>query len=439
MKNRLGLILLIAMVALFGLLATACAGTDGADGSTGPAGAAGSDGAVGPAGPAGSDGTDGDAGSAGAAGAPGPAGAAGAKGATGATGATGPVAVAIPNEYIGMDACGECHDTIYDTFVKSGHPYKLSRVVDGVPPTYPFTTLTEVPEGYTWNDITYVIGGYNWKARFIDKDGYIITGDADATTQYNFPNENLGTPENWVGYHAGEENKVYDCGTCHTTGYNPIGHQDDLPGLIGTWTEPGVRCEECHGPGSAHADQPYAVEMPIDRDAEACGNCHLRGSSDQINASGGFIKHHEQYEELFQSKHLAIDCVACHDPHEGVVQHKKDGTPTTKVQCESCHFLEEIFQSSEVMAKVVECKDCHMPYLIKNAMADAEQYAGDIRTHMWAINPYATSQFTEDGSEAISQVSLDFACKSCHRATGDASALTDEELKAEAIGYHARP
>ncbi len=41
-------------------------------------------------------------------------------------------------------------------------------------------------------------------------------------------------------------------------------------------------------------------------------------------------------------------------------------------------------------------------------------------------------------SEAISQVTLDFACKSCHRDGGSATVKTDEELKAEAIGYHER-
>ena len=63
-------------------------------------------------------------------------------------------------------------------------------MVDGQPPTYPYDSVTggvtTPPEGYTWDDITYVIGGYNWKARFIDTEGYNITGEEDATTQYNF-------------------------------------------------------------------------------------------------------------------------------------------------------------------------------------------------------------------------------------------------------------
>ena len=74
----------------------------------------------------------------------------------------------------------------------SGHPWKLNKVVDGQPPEYPFTEVPEPPEGVTWDDVAYVIGGYNWKARFIGQDGFIITGDEDATTQYNFANPVVG-------------------------------------------------------------------------------------------------------------------------------------------------------------------------------------------------------------------------------------------------------
>ncbi|NIN36717.1 MAG: hypothetical protein GTO60_17125, partial [Gammaproteobacteria bacterium] len=89
-------------------------------------------------------------------------------------------------------------------------------------PDYPFTDVPSPPEGYTWNDVTYVIGGYNWKARFIGKDGYIITGeegDKEFLGQYNFANPIVGTEAGWVKYHSGEK-KAYNCGPCHTTGYS---------------------------------------------------------------------------------------------------------------------------------------------------------------------------------------------------------------------------
>jgi len=44
-------------------------------------------------------------------------------------------------------------------------------------------------------------------------------------------------------------------------------------------------------------------------------------------------------------------------------------------------------------------------------------------------------QFNEDGSVALSQISLDFACRHCH--INDTSlAKTDEELISAATDYH---
>jgi hypothetical protein len=345
-------------------------------------------------------------------------------------------------EYVGSETCGACHAEVYEVFIKSGHAWKLNPVVDGQPPDYPFTEVPEPPEGYTWDDISYVIGGYNWKARFIDQNGYVITGDADATTQYNFANEVVDTEASWVAYHAGEENKAYDCGPCHTTGYSvwpPGASQDDLPGIVGTWAEPGIRCERCHGAGSLHTGDPYGIRMVVDRDAELCGECHLRGEPEGVDASGGFIRHHEQYEELFQSKHIVLDCVVCHDPHAGVVQLRKAGEQTVRTQCGNCHFKEAEYQDSQVHSAVAQCIDCHMPRVTKSAVGDAAKFTGDIRTHLMAIDPEQVGQFSEEGSETLSQIGLDFACRHCHVEGGSATPKTDEELIDKAQGYHEPP
>jgi len=180
----------------------------------------------------------------------------------------------------------------------------------------------------------------------------------------------------------------------------------------------------------------------VDRGPELCGECHLRGSPEAVDASGGFIKHHEQYEELFQSRHIVLDCVVCHDPHEGVVQLRQAGEQTTRTRCENCHFEEARHQASETMVAVgVECIDCHMPRLVKSATGNADMFTGDIRTHLMAIDPELVSRFVEleDGSTiAASQISLDFACRHCHVEGGGATPRSDEELIEMATGYHSR-
>lgn len=406
MRRALWIFALLLLVA--SLVLTACAGDEGAEGPPG------SQGDPGPPGPAGTDGE------------PGPPGSPGEDGAN-----------FDPPVFVGSEACSECHQELSEIFNQSGHPYKLTKVVDGQPPDYPFTEIPSPPEGYTWDDISYVIGGYNWKARFIDQEGFIITGDENATTQYNFYNPDLDMGDNWVAYHAGEE-KPYTCGSCHTTGFSPEGNQDGMPGLVGTWAEGGVQCEECHGPGSAHIRHPLSYGMDIDRDSSACGDCHFRGVVEEVDASGGFIRHHEQYEELFQSKHITIDCVVCHDPHTGVIQLRETDAPqTTRTECGDCHFKEE--QNFNLRFHSIECIECHMPRVTKSALGDPEIFTGDIRTHLMAIDPNQIGQFTEDGSQALSQLGLNFACRHCHSDEGMASPKTDEVLKDAANGIHSPP
>jgi hypothetical protein len=316
-------------------------------------------------------------------------------------------------------------------------------VVDGQPPDYPFTEIPELPVGYTWADISYVIAGYNWKAVFMNQEGYIVTdepgktGNSGYLNQYNFADPIVGKEAGWVTYHSGEENLPYDCGACHTTGYSawpPGAHQDDMPGIVGTWAEPGVNVS-CHGRRVCAANP--RVRPVVERDAELCGECHLRGAPEAVNAADGFIQHHEQYEELFQSKHITLECVDCHDPHTGVVQMRQAGEPTTRTQCENCHFQQAKYQDSQVHPAITACVDCHMPRVTMSAWGDATKFTGDIRTHLMAIDPEQIGQFSEDGTQALSQIGLDFACRRCHVEGGVATTKTDEELIEKAVGYRA--
>lgn len=380
---------------------------------------------VGPQGPAGEPGP---------AGLPGPVGPEGLAGPQGPAGPQGAAGLDYrPATYVGSEACQECHEELYASFLETGHRNALTKIVDGQAPQLPFSEISDPPEGYTWADILYVIGGYGWKARFVDQQGYLITGDADAKTQYNLPNKSLDMGDDWVAYHAGEQ-VSFDCGSCHTAGYIPEGNQDGLPGLLGTWAEAGIGCEECHGAGSSHVNDPYLVNMPVNRDSELCGTCHRRDEITTLDAENGFIQHHEQYEELFESKKRVMRCVDCHDPH-ATVKYAKG--LAIKTECENCHFENEQFQKISDR-KHAKCVDCHMPLMTVSAVGDPARFTGDVRTHLMAINPYATAQFDKEGVTTLPYLSLNFACRSCHYEDGRAPNLTDEELQAAAIGYHDR-
>jgi len=335
--------------------------------------------------------------------------------------------IVVAQDYEGSEFCQECHEVNYSLWKVSGHPYKLMKSEEARNRPIP------LPIGYSWDDISYVIGGYKWKSRYIDTDGWIITTTFDedgaevlGANQYN---NLVGF---WSDYHPGEE-KPYDCGSCHTTNWvaNPdptdlTGNQDGMPGMWGTFDEGGIQCEQCHGNG---------MTMEVDDSAEFCGSCHFRsyppGGENQIPASGGFIRHHEQYNEHLAGPHANFKCTTCHDPHA-----RAEWSIVT--ECSVCHGgIAESFATTTMADYGVECKDCHMPFATKSAQPTGP-HAGDLQTHIFYIDTDpAGDMFTEDGGlvdldeNGKGAVTMDFACQRCH----ETAALT--ELAKFAVDFHA--
>ena len=302
-------------------------------------------------------------------------------------------------EWAGSDACFSCHPDKHNDWKTSGHPYKLR------PTSVAKHSPLPLPKGYSWDDISFVIGGYKWKSRYMDKDGYIITTDKQGNPMPTQWNKRSGK---WANYHPGEKKK-YNCGPCHTSGYSKEGHQDGLEGITGTWKAPGVHCEECHGPGGGHVATGDKKKVEVDRMSALCGKCHIRGAAEKIPAKGGFISHHEQYNEYLASPHKdKVQCITCHDPH-------KPARFGIRVACGQCHGKQQsVFAGSMMQRAGVVCIDCHMPMAIKSA-EKISATEGDVRTHNWRIDadPRA-SMFTEDGKYATGILTLDFVCLNCH-------------------------
>ena len=341
---------------------------------------------------------------------------------------------AYAQAYEGAEFCKDCHEDNYNEWKASGHPYKLMQGEDAQHRPIP------LPRGWDWpedgalengtlveGDVSYVIGGYKWKSRYMDHEGYIVTVTEDengnpvnGVNQYNY------LTGEWVNYNAGVENKPYDCGVCHTTNWvadedaetdNDLSdNQYGLPGIWGTFDDGGIHCEQCHGNG---------MTMAVDDSADACGVCHYRTAApgaevNVIPAGGGFIKHHEQYNEHLASPHANMKCVTCHNPHKRGEFSIKEGR-----ECTTCHAAIAQSYAMDSMADYgVECKDCHMPYASKSAN-QLGPYEGDVQTHIFYINTDGSANmFTEDGSavkldeNGKAAVTVDFACVRCHE-TGD--------------------
>lgn len=406
------------------------------------------------------------------------------------------------NVYVKSEACGVCHEQLYERFRRSGHPYKLSEVTGNTRPRFPFSDiagalagvndddLTDggVPDPHPgtdnslgtpqlYSDISFVIGGFGWKARFIDNDGYIVTG---SNVQFNLANNSL------TAYHNNEVDKPFNCGNCHTTGWrhydnnlNP-NRQNGLPGMDGTFSEAGIQCEACHGAGSLHSQTSLAADITreatarttlqlLDQDqgygrAIACSECHTRdGEKDwpnyvsaattaslmaggpeiaeggRIAASGGLIRHHEQFDEVlaidpdnvqngstrFNPNSLMWDCNQCHaDPHNTTVyqDHPNNPDPAGAISSDGCLVCHPAYDPATnpntFGMKTLDCKDCHMPYMAASALktpaVGTGPVTGDIRTHIFTIDLSQSDQFTSDGKFAYPYITHDFACLQCH-------------------------
>ncbi|MBT3385906.1 MAG: T9SS type A sorting domain-containing protein [Prolixibacteraceae bacterium] len=360
------------------------------------------------------------------------------------------------DDYRGSESCQACHTEKYNDWAASGHPYKFTVTPENLGPVYPAeainfqsTWLENLGDGtHNWGDVAGVIGGYGWKTRFVGTDGHVIGSGGSAFStglghnQFNFYG---GEDHGWVNYETSNTNKLYNysCFKCHTTGGDTEGTWLEGVEGLGTFTEGGVGCEACHGPGALHASAPTkenidlvyeqahldnslgglsingVVQTPDANGNDVnfmCGTCHNRSYTDPINSSGGFIKHHEQWDEFTATEHgeYGFSCVTCHDPHKRTIW---DGDGITKT-CESCHD----YQSTHVKHSAgVSCIDCHMPFAAKSGTTRGESgYKGDVRSHLFTINTSTESMFTEDGSAVKDDetreaaLSPHFACLGCH-------------------------
>lgn len=230
-----------------------------------------------------------------------------------------------------------------------------------------------------------------------------------------YPDETIaaGDPLHWTGR---DQNWNFMCADCHATdlrkGYDVATRTFDT-----TWTEIGVGCESCHGPGSAHLAQAGGESTPTDdyglvarlteRDdvrwtfdavagipvrsrprgtdveIESCARCHARreqltddwragepfenGFRPALLEPGLYHADGQQRDEVYtygsfvQSRMYAkgVTCSDCHNPHSG--QLRLSGNAT----CTQCHqdarFDSAAHHFHQSGSPGAACASCHMP------------------------------------------------------------------------------
>ena len=371
-------------------------------------------------------------------------------------------------EFIGSAACQACHPNLKASHSVHGHSQAL-KMPQGAAPIYPpegeWAGVPDPPPGFEWFDIDFVIGGYLKGANFVDSDGFVLIDDAvDEPVQFNLRHPANGTTAGYVPFVADDVSEApYDfaCFRCHTTGAVSLAangglRQGNLPGIGGTWAEPGVQCEACHGPGSEHIPDPSAGRIVVDSTAAACAACHAGEEGlDVLSAADGFIIGNQQAVEVAASPHEEFACTVCHDPHVSVVYDRDIGL---RNQCLDCHAGQNMaFHQGKILAQGdyverLSCESCHMPRaskMVSSASAaftgGGEGRIGDTRTHIMFIDTAGRdfrSFFSPDGSQVVrdadgkAAVTVDFVCLRCHNGLSSAFALNVAAASSIADGIH---
>lgn len=182
-------------------------------------------------------------------------------------------------QYVGSKACEPCHAAIYASWKRT----PMANVVRD-PRQHPNAILANFADApsfvnFTKSQIAFVYGSI-WKQNYFTKVGndyYPLPAKWDIAHRKWIPYLVKKGDDWWAPYyppHDRDHPTGPTCNGCHSVNYNIQTH---------TVTEWNVGCEDCHGPGSAHAAHPTATNIvnPAHLNNIAANNvciqCHAQG------------------------------------------------------------------------------------------------------------------------------------------------------------------
>jgi hypothetical protein len=357
-----------------------------------------------------------------------------------------------PKQFVGSETCKSCHLEHFDAWRMTLHSRMLQDVrinrdaiIVELDPERIKSDLRQiegklkipVEEFYIPKpeEVLYTIGS-QWKQRYIvEHNGMLVI----APVQYNVDSGR------WVNYNEANWNErswILLCGGCHATGVTLEG----VEGKQGSFMEPGIGCEACHGQGSWHAALPRQAlfekretiinpaKLSSGTAAQICGSCHNRGKATKFKGASWPVgyepgkaleiyfqstsfaagdaqhmygnefssAHHQQYIDWRQSKHFmeGVSCTSCHYVHRlGVPPTRLQTREAGSAQCLSCHQMVN-GNKAHAIHSFGNCVGCHMPRVVKSAES------GDLHSHVFqALLPRVT----------LTNAEFPNSCVTCHR------------------------
>jgi hypothetical protein len=332
-----------------------------------------------------------------------------------------------PADYIGPEACGECHSDEHERWSQSLHRVMNAKADDPGAVIGNFATTVAYDGGearFSKQDghytMTFARGGKSVRYRVTRTIGHRglqeYVGIEDGRT------DEVRLPFGWWPRYGGwapqiafdpwlEQLDVYApvrepwaerCPWCHSTypfdqriarsATLGVGHGLEqlvaaAPAMagrerleVGQQVTTGISCESCHLGGRAHADGAAISFLPAGatggfstKFAEqrrtativngVCAQCHS-GPSPRL-ADGTALRNSSEALDLGASKCAGIQCTDCHDPHRA---DSRGDEARAIAACTGCHGAFADATSAKAHAgkghESASCLDCHMPKIV---------------------------------------------------------------------------
>lgn len=268
--------------------------------------------------------------------------------------------------YVGSEECNVCHEDTHGALIQA-HLKTLHHLamLDAVEKPDAIVAEFDADSPVKKSDVRYILGTGRKYQNYLDKDLKLLPGKWDARAK------------KWVDIEPVDG--ATQCVGCHATNFDPQKK---------TWTEMGVGCEACHGPGGEHADSMDPADIINLRKLDSkkrtmvCGQCHAFGTdpTGKLAFSVTFLpgddlgehfklkepgEHAEntQYNTFLESKHAdAMTCTTCHDTHGDKTKAKPQLRRPINDQCLGCHkpHVESMKAHAPKAGPDDTCATCHM-------------------------------------------------------------------------------
>ena len=309
-----------------------------------------------------------------------------------------PRRVPVGTQFIGDQACAECHKRASSVFSQSGmaiamEPLAESKVLKDNPQLTmqvgPYTYEIKRQGNQSFYSVTdgkqtlsvpiaHAFGqGRMGQTYMLQRDGKFYES---LVSFYNEPKAldfTIGAPrgvptslDNAFGRLL-SDHEVLSCFGCHSNGAIS-GQKLQLESLTH-----GVRCETCHGPGGQHLAEVKAGEPGYksifnpgrlsgdELTQQFCASCHRGADEFSLLKSMEINNVRFQPYRIFHSKCYSddknISCIACHNPHEPL----KEDAAYYDSRCLECHAVKgkpaPAGSSPSCPVSNKDCTSCHMP------------------------------------------------------------------------------